>query len=530
MELGETPPGSPAPPAGSPSPSPSPSPQQKQRRRLLGEAVKRAAAVYEQRPREALMSLGAALAELEHAQSTTRVDVGNAWYYKGLALYQLKQYHECLHALDMAFQYCPKHKGAMARKGATFLDLGRNEEAVTALLKTCEWLSPNASPKFASGVHFNTSLALKLVGRQDDALEHLETALKICPVKPNAFVNKCEMLVKLGRFEQALGSTDEADAMLKDNTQLTADLLKGYRQRLFCCRCNAMILLGRSKAVIELCDQITGGAQSPLKGWAHYEKACALERERLYDEAINSLEFVLRPFPHNQLCGRKKVELVRASCGRERHLLHLNSVVFSAAPKDETSGGLLKSRKLACVVKLVSGTGKEEEGTQWQSDSCTVLEWHCEQDFRFKTCRQFFPSDYLDLRVLRKHKLHKDALVLQTSVRLLDLAGATTCGSQPYTCWVLPATGGALTLRFRFTPCSLSAAHHCTFPQRRFAQLAACAFLAGRHARLGARSWVAALPTEAVRAICDSALAHVLQPDIPQKPSTTVVKVHALAL
>jgi Flp pilus assembly protein TadD len=53
-------------------------------------------------------------------------------------------------------------------------------------------------------------------GRNDEALKHIPTAVKLQPSNAKALMNSALVLAKVGRLEQALAAYDKAEAIKPD--------------------------------------------------------------------------------------------------------------------------------------------------------------------------------------------------------------------------------------------------------------------------------------------------------------------------
>jgi tetratricopeptide (TPR) repeat protein len=87
----------------------------------------------------------------------------DAWYYKGLALYEQSRLDEAFQALDRATQLNPIDFRAWEVKGSVLDELGWHEEALQAFDRAIQ-LSPNDA-----NFWYNKSIALNALGRYTEA-------------------------------------------------------------------------------------------------------------------------------------------------------------------------------------------------------------------------------------------------------------------------------------------------------------------------------------------------------------------------
>ena len=149
-----------------------------------------------------------------------------AWLNKSVALGNLGRYDEAIQCYDRALEVDPKDADAWYSKGVALNELGRYDEAVQcydhALKIDPKYASHRVigdlrlqhraleiDPKYAYAWH-NKGVALKHLGRYDEAIACYDRALEVDPKHAHAWNSKGNALNDLGRYDEAIACYDRA--------------------------------------------------------------------------------------------------------------------------------------------------------------------------------------------------------------------------------------------------------------------------------------------------------------------------------
>ena len=133
-------------------------------------------------------------------------DNHEAWYNRGIALFNLGRIEEAIASYDQALKIKPDDADAWYNRGIALDDLGRIEEAITSYDQALKIKPDDADAWCFRGI------TLGNLGRIEEAIASFDHALKIKPDDDNhkAWNNRGVMLGKLGRYEEAITSHDNA--------------------------------------------------------------------------------------------------------------------------------------------------------------------------------------------------------------------------------------------------------------------------------------------------------------------------------
>jgi Flp pilus assembly protein TadD len=153
-----------------------------------------------------------------------------------------------------------------------------------------------AVPRSASA-HNNLGGALLMRGQVDEAVEHLQEAMRLDPTYADAHSNLGVALARRGRWAEAIEQYAEALHLDPQQTQAYSNLG------------NALLQQGRVREAIAQFDK--GLAIEPNDPQARTNRAGALLRDGRIDDAIADLEEVLRTSPDFQP-ARRNLEIIRS--------------------------------------------------------------------------------------------------------------------------------------------------------------------------------------------------------------------------
>jgi tetratricopeptide (TPR) repeat protein len=130
--------------------------------------------------------------------------LADAWYNRGVALYNLGRYEEAIESYDRALEINPKDDYNWVTKGRALYKLGRYEEAIESYDRALE-INPNNDYAWVK-----KGVALYKLGRYEEAIESYDRALEINPKYTKAWEKKGDTLDKLGRTKEAIECRNKA--------------------------------------------------------------------------------------------------------------------------------------------------------------------------------------------------------------------------------------------------------------------------------------------------------------------------------
>jgi tetratricopeptide (TPR) repeat protein len=149
-----------------------------------------------------LGDFGAAVAHFRRAV-TLDPKFASGYNNLGAALWELHDADAALEAYRAALRLDPNHVGAHQNAGRALFALGRFPEAVTHYEHAVR-LSPNSA-----GAHYDLGLALSRVGESDRAAEHFAAALRLRP-SAGSYLNYARFLAQSGHPTDAIDALESA--------------------------------------------------------------------------------------------------------------------------------------------------------------------------------------------------------------------------------------------------------------------------------------------------------------------------------
>jgi len=134
-----------------------------------------------------------------------------AWFNRGNALWNLGRYEEALASYDRALEIKPDKDSAWHNRGIALDNLGRHEEAVASYDRALE-MEPDNDKTW-----YNRGTTLGNLGRYEEAVSSYDRALEIKPDNDKTWYNRGNALGNLGRYEEAVASYDRALEVKPDN-------------------------------------------------------------------------------------------------------------------------------------------------------------------------------------------------------------------------------------------------------------------------------------------------------------------------
>jgi tetratricopeptide (TPR) repeat protein len=138
-------------------------------------------------------------------------DNQDALYKTGALLNQFGRHQEAIVLLDRSVQLVPGHAPTLRSRAQTLFNLKRFEESVADGEKACE-LAPDAD------ICNNIGAALRMLGRDAEALEWFDKALEIRPTSERALDNKVISLFHLHRFDELFALHEQIKSLGRDTT------------------------------------------------------------------------------------------------------------------------------------------------------------------------------------------------------------------------------------------------------------------------------------------------------------------------
>ena len=127
------------------------------------------------------------------------------------AAHRRKRFQKAFSLFDEALQLAPDNSNALMNRGVTYIDVGRNEEALGDLDRALELAPDNPDALMNRGVAY---LNLR---RNEEALRDLNRALELAPDTPFALSRRGGVYLNLGRYEEALRDLDRALELAPDD-------------------------------------------------------------------------------------------------------------------------------------------------------------------------------------------------------------------------------------------------------------------------------------------------------------------------
>ena len=122
---------------------------------------------------------------------------GEAWYFKGSALFETGKVQEGIECLRKALELAPGHLMVLTKLAGAYLALGRIDSAKTTYETALEYYPDNAALLTDYGMLLNQS------GQTDKALEYLRRAQRIDPGLPGLLTNIGLVYSTAGEYEKA---------------------------------------------------------------------------------------------------------------------------------------------------------------------------------------------------------------------------------------------------------------------------------------------------------------------------------------
>ena len=200
------------------------------------------------------------------AATTINPQFAEAWYNKGNALLDLDRYEEAIAAYDNATAINRQHAWAWNNKGVAFSKLGRYEKAVAAY-DNATTINPQQVEAWSS-----KGIDLGKLGRYEEAIVAFDNATKINPKYAEAWFNKGVTFSKLGKYSEAIVSYDNA-------TKINPQYAEAWD-----CKGIDLGKLGKYEEAIVAFDNAT--EINPQYAGSWYNKGNALYYLYRYEEAI----------------------------------------------------------------------------------------------------------------------------------------------------------------------------------------------------------------------------------------------------
>lgn len=135
----------------------------------------------------------------------------DALYKSGALLNQSGRHQEAIGFLDRSIEALPSHAPTLRSRAQTLFNLKRFEESVADGKKAYE-LAPDAD------ICNNIGAALRLLGRDAEALEWFDRALELRPTSEAALDNKIISLFHLHRFDELFALHEQIRSLGRDTT------------------------------------------------------------------------------------------------------------------------------------------------------------------------------------------------------------------------------------------------------------------------------------------------------------------------
>ena len=125
-------------------------------------------------------------------------DDHEAWYNRGISLYNLGRYEEAISSYDKAVEFKPDDHQAWNNRGISLDDLGRYEEAISSYDKAVEF-KPDKHEAWN-----NRGNSLYNLGRYEEAISSYDKAVEFKPDYYQAWYNKSCIYALQSNIEQAI--------------------------------------------------------------------------------------------------------------------------------------------------------------------------------------------------------------------------------------------------------------------------------------------------------------------------------------
>lgn len=270
---------------------------------------------------DALACMNQAIASAETDNSEQTVALAKAWHHRGWLLEKLNNPEEALLAYHQALELQPELASALAGKSRTLEKLqceGQmpvNEEmedstvmtggtvvtteapsllSALALAQSASPLANCHSPETSSSFLMRSGLWEKVRNHSVLMMGNNQT-LKINPDDPEALKARGNVLMALGRHEEAIAVYDRAINRQPDNPSL------------WCCLASALVKLKRYREAISCFDRAIHLKPESHVPW--YWRGRILVELKQYQEALHSLETALSNKPDFQPALRDRAQV-----------------------------------------------------------------------------------------------------------------------------------------------------------------------------------------------------------------------------
>ena len=250
-----------------------------------------------------------------------------AWYNRGIALYELERYDEAIMAYNQAIRFKPSLEQAWNNKGYTLYELGRYEEAVEAYEQAVK-LRPDLDQAWN-----NRGNALFNLGRYEEAITCYDKALHFHPEKDEAWNNRGVALGNLGDYLQAINSYDQALKYKPDKDE------SWYNRGI------ALDELGRYEEAVDSYEQALRHRPDNDEAW--YNQGIALDELGRYEEAVGSYDQALHFKPYNYQAWYNRGNAL-SNLGRYQEAIASYEPVLHFQPENDEAW----YNKACCYAKL----------------------------------------------------------------------------------------------------------------------------------------------------------------------------------
>ena len=207
-------------------------------------------------------------------------DLPDAWYNRGIALFNLGRNEEAIASFDQALQVKPDLHQAWYYRGFALRQLGRNEEAIASFDQALQ-IKPDLHDAW-----YNRGIALFNLARNKEAIASFDQALQIKPDLPDAWINRGNALFNLARYEEAISAYDKA-------LQIQPDKHEVWHNRGI-----ALFNLARNEEAISAYDKALQIQSDKHEAW--HNRGIALFNLGRYEGAIASFDQALQIKPNLQ--------------------------------------------------------------------------------------------------------------------------------------------------------------------------------------------------------------------------------------
>ena len=140
----------------------------------------------------------------------------NAWHNRGRALMNTAEVEDAVTCFERAEMLVSENPLPRYARGLCLLELGEVEAATEIFEQLLEGEN-NQTPPSKAEVRHNYAITLSLLDRFEEALEHYEQVVKEQPDNQQAWLNKANCEIELGRAEAALSSFEHAGVDVRPN-------------------------------------------------------------------------------------------------------------------------------------------------------------------------------------------------------------------------------------------------------------------------------------------------------------------------